>query len=130
MSEPVVSVDLYTTILRVRNLDRSLEWYRDVLGLAPVSQDMQYRLADLRSPKGQRITLREVLDDKPIVPSGLRGTYVVFLTANADEAHDELARRGYKVGSVQDHPGVRLFWLFDPDEHPLCLLQFVIDWGA
>jgi len=120
----------YTTILRVRDLERSVEWYRDVLGLQPVNRDFQYRLVDLVSARGQRITLRELNDDKPIIKSGLRSAYEVFITANADEAHSQLLAQGETVGEVEDHPGVRLFWVEDPDGHPLCILQFVIDWNG
>jgi catechol 2,3-dioxygenase-like lactoylglutathione lyase family enzyme len=130
MNETPPRPELYTTILRVRNLEQSLEWYCRIFGLQPDLKDNQYRLAVLKGGTGQTIALRESPADHKITPSGLNSAYVVFMTPDADETHDRLAGQGEKVGSVQDHPGVRLFWLYDPDGHPLCVLQFVIDWGA
>lgn len=130
MNESFPRPELYTTILRVRNLERSVEWYSEIFGLKPAHLDFQYRLVDLLGAKGQRITLRETLSGGAVEPSGLHSAYVVFITPNADETHAILEQRGEKVEPVQDHPGVRLFWVYDPDGHPLCLLQFVIDWVA
>jgi catechol 2,3-dioxygenase-like lactoylglutathione lyase family enzyme len=122
-------LDLYTTILRVSDLEKSVAWYADVLGLTPNYHDDAYRLTELTGVKGQRIILRE-LKERPIKNSGLDGVYVVFLTASAVESHDDFVRRGLHVGPVQDQPGVRLFWLFDLDKHPLCILEFAVDWPA
>ena len=130
MNETTPRPELYTTILRVRNLDQSVQWYCRIFGLQSEHHDNQYRLAVLRASSGQTIALREVAADRKISPSGLNSAYVVFMTPDADQTHDRLAGQGEKVGSVQDHPGVRLFWLYDPDGHPLCVLQFVIDWGG
>jgi catechol 2,3-dioxygenase-like lactoylglutathione lyase family enzyme len=128
MSDAVPSPELYTSILRVSNLERSMEWYAEAFGMKPHNPDPSYRLVNMISSSGQRITLREQTD-KPITPSSLHGMYVVFLTTNAEALRADMLRRGYKVGPVQDHPGVRLFWVFDPDQHPLCILEFMIEWG-
>jgi catechol 2,3-dioxygenase-like lactoylglutathione lyase family enzyme len=130
MSDSALSLELYTTIIRVRNLERSVEWYQNVLGLKQMTRDLHYRLVELAGEKGQRIALRELNDGKPVATGGLRSTYVVFMTPDVDEVHARLERQGHKVEPIQDHPGVRLFWLYDPDNHPLCILQFVIDWDS
>jgi len=130
MNEPFPWPELYTTILRVRNLDESVAWYGRVFGLVPEHNDLRYRLAVLTGSKGQRVTLREAGADRSIGLTGLNSAYVVFMTPNADETHAQLVKQGERVGAVQDQPGVRLFWVHDPDGHQLCILQFVIDWGT
>jgi len=130
MSDSTLPLDLYTSILRVKNLERSLAWYENVLGLRSITRDTHYRLVELAGEKGQRIALRELNDGKPVATAGLRSMYPVFLTPDADAKHAELEAQGHRVEPVQDHPGVRLFWLYDPDNHPLCILQFVMEWGA
>ncbi|HEY3293900.1 MAG TPA: VOC family protein [bacterium] len=130
MNEPFPRPELYTTILRVRNVEESVAWYRRVFDLSPEHYDARYRLAVLSGVKGQRITLREAAGGQAVTTSGLHSVYVVFMTPSADESHARLTEMGEKVSEVQDQPGVRLFWLYDPDGHPLCILQFVIDWGA
>jgi catechol 2,3-dioxygenase-like lactoylglutathione lyase family enzyme len=129
MADALPQLDLYTTILRVKDIQRSVAWYCDVLGLHPERNDSTYRLMTLVSSSGQRLTLREIDKEHVIVPSGLFGSYVVFITSDANATYAQMTARGQKVSSIQDHPGVRLFWIYDPDDHPLCILQFVIDWN-
>jgi catechol 2,3-dioxygenase-like lactoylglutathione lyase family enzyme len=121
-------LELYTTILRVSNLERSVEWYSKVFGLQPVYRDLSYRLASMVGGKGQRITLREATGNRAVEPMRLEGAYVVFVTTDAEAMHNDLIQRGFSVGSVEDHPGVRLFWVPDPDGHQLCVLQFLFDY--
>jgi catechol 2,3-dioxygenase-like lactoylglutathione lyase family enzyme len=120
--------ELYTTILRVTDLERSVQWYSEVFGLQPVYRDVGYRLVSLVGGKGQQITLREATGNRTIEPTGLDGAYVVIVTTDAETTHENLINRGIGVCPVESHPGVRLFWVPDPDGHRLCVLQFMFDY--
>jgi catechol 2,3-dioxygenase-like lactoylglutathione lyase family enzyme len=117
-------------ILRVKNLEQSVEWYVNAFGLKPSYRDVQYHLVELTGPTHQRIMLRELSDSHDVQPTHLYSGYVVFLTPDVEAAHAYFTGRGEPVGAVEEYAGVRLFWVTDPDGHRLCVLQFVIEWGS
>lgn len=115
MNQTPPPLELYTTILRVSDLDRSVEWYRDMLGLQPSYRDYGYRLVTMTGEKGMQVTLREAAPGVPVVPTRLNSAYVVFISPEVDAAHAHFSALGCKVGPVETRPGVRLFALLDPD---------------
>jgi catechol-2,3-dioxygenase len=121
-------LELHATILRVSDLEHSMEWYCNVFGLKPLNHDLSYRLATLVGENKQKIILRELKSGHAVVPSGLYSAYALFLSPDVVETHENFQQRGLKVSPVQDLPGVRIFYVYDPDDHQLCVLQFVIEW--
>jgi catechol 2,3-dioxygenase-like lactoylglutathione lyase family enzyme len=129
ISESSRPPELFATVIRVRDLERSVEWYSRVLGLVPGRRDVPFRVVDLQSAKGQRISLRELSADDPLVPLDVHSAYLFFVTPSADSTHEWMLAQGEKVGPLQDMPGIRHFWVSDPDGHEVRILEFIAEWG-
>lgn len=99
---------LHHTGLTVSNLDRSLAFYRDVLGLELVMQqekkggylagitgypDVHVRMAHLATPDGRRLELFEYVEprgrERPVEPRDVGITHVCLVV---DDVHEAYAR--------------------------------------
>ena len=141
------------TGITVSDLDRSVAFYRDVLGLELVAQwdsaqpylrrvvgypDAELRIALLRVPAasgaaGPHIELLEYRQPRGTRPDA--GTYhpgnvhVAFVVEDLDATHRALAGRGVRFKSdpvVIDHgrnTGARAVYAFDPDDVTLEFVQ-------
>jgi lactoylglutathione lyase len=141
------------TGLTVSDLERSIAFYRDILGLELVSQwdsaqpylrtvvgfpDAELRIALLRlrgpaAPPGHLIELLEYRS-----PRGVRGDartcnpgngHVAFMVEDLDRAHAELRAKGVRFKSAPvdvDHgrnKGAKVVYFLDPDDITLELIQ-------
>lgn len=141
------------TGLSVSDLERSIAFYRDILGLELVSQwdsaqpylrtvvgfpDAELRIALLRlpdsaAPSGHLIELLEYRS-----PRGVRGDartcnpgngHVAFMVDDLDRAHAELRAKGVRFKSAPvevDHgrnKGAKVVYFLDPDDITLELIQ-------
>lgn len=118
--------------ITVSNMKKSKAFYVDTLGLK-VTKD--YREDDdnwwvtMEFPGGgATMTLGKAAKygaDEPLKP-GMVGLY--FETSDIEAAHDELSKKGVKVGDVQDDlfgpgSGVKFFNIEDPDGNSINILQ-------
>jgi catechol 2,3-dioxygenase-like lactoylglutathione lyase family enzyme len=110
-----------TCALGVTDLDRSIAWYRDVLGF-----DLLYRLEDnawcelKTGVERVNIGLSQVEE-----AGGKGGATLTFGVEDIEAAKAELDSRGVRQdGPVRDIPGlVRLLTFYDPDDNALMLYE-------
>ena len=110
-----------TCSIGVTSLDRSLVWYRDVLGF-----ELLYRLEDLawcemKTPVERvNVGLSEVEQ-----AGGAGGATLTFGVADIEAAKADLDAKGVRQdGPIRDIEGmVRLLTFYDPDDNALMLYQ-------
>jgi catechol 2,3-dioxygenase-like lactoylglutathione lyase family enzyme len=99
---PVVQVtELDHIVLDVTDVERSLSWYTDVLGLEPIRVD-EWRRGEVVFPS-MRISPSTIIDLLPLDPSGENINHFCLVVAPTD--FDALARSGEV--DVVDGPGTR-----------------------
>jgi catechol 2,3-dioxygenase-like lactoylglutathione lyase family enzyme len=144
---------IFHTGLTVSDLDRSIAFYRDLLGLELVAQwdssqpylravvgypDAELRIALLRLPQrgdgpGHHVELLEYRR-----PRGARGdahtynpgnAHIAFMVDDLDATYAELAAKGVRFKSAPveithgRNTGARAVYLFDPDDITLEMIQ-------
>jgi catechol 2,3-dioxygenase-like lactoylglutathione lyase family enzyme len=104
--------------VNVSDYDRSLAWYRDVLGFEVDYELADYGWCELRTPFGFTIGLGQTEDVTP-------GTVVpTFGVHDIDAAIAHLRGRDVKVEDWHEIPGmVRLSTFYDPDGTSWMLAQ-------
>lgn len=104
--------------VNVSDYDRSLAWYRDVLGFEVDYELADYGWCELRTPFGFSIGLGQTEDVTP-------GTVVpTFGVHDIDAAIAHLRERDVKVEDWHEIPGmVRLSTFWDPDGTSWMLAQ-------
>jgi predicted enzyme related to lactoylglutathione lyase len=108
--------------LEVSNLERSLRYYRDGLGM---------RVEEAAPVRGQRLASVEAGELELVLaetdaadPSRGGGVGLYLVTHDVDHYVGALRARGIEVGEPTDEPwGGRVAELYDPDGHRLCLVQ-------
>ena len=104
----------------VRDLDRSVAFYRDVLGL-PVLKVEAGRWAEFDAA-GRRFALHAAAPGQPVRPGGATA---VFAVGDLDRAKAELGARGVSFGHEGDVAGYARFATFtDPDDNPVQLIEY------
>ena len=117
-------LQFHSTVLRVSNLEASLDWYQRVFDFDVLFVDPHYRLRVLSDRQDRMITLWEADGGAP-VPTQRNGSYLVFVTPDIERARAELERRGCAPEPTGIHPGLRISWLPDPDGHRHAIMQFM-----
>ncbi|HXX90796.1 MAG TPA: VOC family protein [Acidimicrobiales bacterium] len=131
-------------VLYVRNLERSVAFYRDVLGWRMISPDtpgLPFAAAAFSAPSGRthhELLLIEVGEDAAAVPPGRRvGLYHFGLKVgdSDDELREALARvteAGATVVGTSDHTVTHSLYVLDPDGNEIELYVDVpgVDWIA
>jgi catechol 2,3-dioxygenase-like lactoylglutathione lyase family enzyme len=110
-----------TCALGVRDLDRSIEWYRDVLGFELLYKLDDLRWCELRSPVERvNVGLSEVEE-----AGGRGGATLTFGVRDLDAARRRLEEGDVRFdGETRTIEGmVRLATFFDPDGNALMLYQ-------
>jgi predicted enzyme related to lactoylglutathione lyase len=109
--------------LRVTDLERSLDWYGDVLGFKTLHHLPEAGWAELQSPvAGVRVGLTQV-ESMP-APGG--GAVLTFGVRDVDEARRRLDERGdvrFDGETCTIEGWVRLVTFYDPDGNTLMLFQ-------
>ena len=115
-------------MLRVRDLERSIAFYHDVLGLEPIAR-MGKVMAFMRAPGSENhhdLGLASVGPSAP--PPNDRGVGLYHLAWEVDEieslrdARAALERYGALSGA-SDHGATKSIYGYDPDGNEFCVLQ-------
>ena len=135
--------DLGHIVLYVRNLERSVAFYRDVLGFRQITPDGQlgFPAAAFSSASGRthhELLLIEVGEDAAAQPPGRRvGLYHFGLKVGDSDAElrDALARlrdAEVTVTGASDHTVTHSLYILDPDGNEIELYIDVpgVDWAA
>ncbi len=116
------AVELGHVVLYVRDLRRSLAFYRDLLGFQVVGSVFGGRAAALTAGRTHHeILLIEVGPDAAPIPPGRRvGLYHIGVKVgdSLDElrrAHAELIAAGAPIVGMSDHTATQSIYLLDPD---------------
>jgi catechol 2,3-dioxygenase-like lactoylglutathione lyase family enzyme len=110
-----------TCSLGVSSLDRSIPWYRDVLGFELLYRLEQIAWCELKTGVERvNVGLSEVEE-----PGGKGGATLTFGVTDIEAAKAELDRQGIRQdGPIQDIPDmVRLLTFYDPDDNALMFYQ-------
>ena len=110
-----------TCSLGVTDLDRSIAWYRDVLGFEFLYRMEQIAWCELKTAVARvNIGLSEVEKG-----GGPGGATLTFGVTDIEAAKAELDRRGVRQdGPIRDIPEmVRLLTFYDPDDNALMFYQ-------
>jgi catechol 2,3-dioxygenase-like lactoylglutathione lyase family enzyme len=119
--ESVLSgVTMASTIIRVRDVAASVEWFRDKLGLEPlhVGADGEHKIAAYVLG-GMVVSLWQLPhDERRRREDADRNSYVV-LVVDDDPAqlHAELQQRGVEVGEYRESENNSFFWFYDRDDN-------------
>ncbi len=110
-----------TCAMAVTDLDRSIAWYRDVLGF-----DLLYRLEDNAWCELKTAVERVNVGLSQVEEAGGKGgATLTFGVEDIEAAKAELDSRGVRQdGPIRDIPGlVRLLTFYDPDDNALMLYE-------
>ena len=130
-------------VLYVRSLERSVAFYRDVLGWRMISPDTPgapFRAAAFSAPSGRthhELLLIEVGEDAAALPPGRRvGLYHFGLKVGTsdDELREALAKvksAGVTIVGTSDHTVTHSLYVLDPDGNEIELYIDVpgMDWA-
>ena len=110
-----------TCAIGVTNLDRSIAWYRDVLGM-----NLLYRADDIGWCELSTAVARvNVGLSQREQAGGAGGATLTFGVADVDGAKADLDSKGVRQdGAIREIPGmVRLLTFYDPDDNALMFYQ-------
>jgi len=108
-------------VFYVKDLERSLVFYRDLLGFREVGRIFNGAAAALTSGRTHHELLLIQVGDAPPPPQGRRlGLYHIGIKVgdSLDElraAKKELERAGVEIGGMSDHTVSQSLYLHDPD---------------
>ena len=114
-------VQLTTVIVRVRDIAKSVEWYRGMLGWEPVHQG-----ADGKTPPyavysvcGVIVTMWQLTEgDVRNADESDRNSYMILVFAgDLDALWHQLTERGVRADRPRNSANNRFFWLYDPDHN-------------
>jgi len=108
-------------VFYVRSLERSLAFYRDLLGFKEVGRIFNDTAAALTAGRTHHELLLIEVGEAPAPPPGQRlGLYHIGIKVgdSLDElraAKNELEQAGVKIGGMSDHTVSQSLYLHDPD---------------
>lgn len=116
--------ELGHVVLYVRDIERSLAFYRDLLGFVEVGRVFEGRAAALTAGRTHHeLLLIEVGPDAAPIPPGRRvGLYHIGVKVgdSLDElraAYAELVNANVPIAGTSDHTISQSIYVFDPDGH-------------
>ena len=109
-----------STILRVRDVAASVEWYRDKLGLEPlhVGADGSHPIAAYIIG-GMVVSMWQLPDgqERRREDSDTNSYVVAVVNGNVKRLHQEFQARGIEVAEYRESADNRFFWFYDPDHN-------------
>ncbi len=108
-------------VFYVKELERSLTFYRDVLGFQEVGKALGGRAVALTSGRTHHEILLIEVGDAPAPPSGVRrGLYHIGIKVGESveelrTAKKELESQGISISGMSDHTVTQSLYLQDPD---------------
>ena len=119
---------LLHTRMRVSNIDQTIQFYTDVLGLEVVERKTSPRgshLAFLKVPNSEELI--ELASYPPSGPVNVQEdlVHLAFQVENLDETMRELSAKGVKItdGPTQSSSGSRFIFIDAPDGYEIELIE-------
>lgn len=106
-----------TVFYQVCNMDRAVEFYRDVLGLTLDRREGN----DWAEFSGGSVTFA-LSGELAVQPQG-GGATVVFTTDDLDGLYEDLRSKRVNTGKIQDMGGARMLDIYDPDNNQVVVLS-------
>ena len=115
---PSVKLSFDAVFYYVRDMDRSIRFYREKLGLPLVSRDFVARF-DI---DGVLFELVPAPKNEPV--SGAGNARLCFQVQEIKQAIAQLRSKGVETSEIKSEPGGLLVFFKDPDGNELCLWQY------
>lgn len=106
-----------TVIVRVSNIDASMNWYINKLGLRSIWYEPNMKLAVLDTDSATSLTLWQT--DEAIRINRNTASYPIFKTPDADALRQALLNNGIDAGELIQDDYVKYFFFYDPDGNVL-----------
>lgn len=117
-------MDFCWTTIQVSDLDESIKFYTEFMGLGPVARmgNEEHRVVMLGENGKTKLEL--INEDRPL-PAGVGvGVSVGFAPENLDEMISRLADAGIPaIGPISPTPDIRFFFVKDPDGYTVQLVE-------
>ena len=121
MTDIFKGASMLSTVLRVRDVAASVDWYREKLGLEPVhvGEDGPEHPVAVYTIAGSTVSLWQLPQGRARVRlDNDANTYAVVVTdADLDDVRRTLIERGVEVGEVQRSAKSKFFWFHDLDDN-------------
>ena len=106
-----------TVIVRVSNIDASLDWYVNKLGFKSIWYESNMKLTVLDTNSATSLTLWQT--NEAINVNRHTASYPIFKTPDAGALRRQLVNSGIDAGEVIQDDYVKYFFFFDPDGNVL-----------
>jgi glyoxylase I family protein len=122
---------IHHSAVMVSDPERSAVFYRDVLGLEPISTPSTFEFPDFRKrPQWFQIGDRQQIHLQVGEPANSPGRHMALEVADIAEARRVLAAAGAVIDEVPQIPGSVRFYTRDPDGNTIEIMQWTVDWPA
>ncbi len=115
------------TTLHVKNMEESLKFYQEIVGLPLIRQSKispEFELAFLGSGETQ---VELIYDQSKELDYKNNTISMGFLTNSLDEFMDEINKKGIPIfaGPIQPNPTIRFMYLLDPNGIKVQFIEFL-----
>ncbi len=117
MEEQQLLQGIDTVIIRVSNIQTSLEWYLKKLGLKLIWKEEKMKLAVLDTNGPTSLTLWET--DVPVKIDPATASYPIFKTPSASALRLQLSDKGIETADLVKDDYTEYFFFYDPDGNVL-----------
>jgi len=112
------------TTIQVSDLEKSIEFYSQVLGIGPVNRMGVHGHSIAMLGADGEVKLELICEEKPLPESVGTGVSMGFAPANLDDMISQLTNAGIPVvGPIAPSPHVRFYFAKDPDGYTVQLVE-------